>query len=60
MKGKHIIWLRIFLLIVVQGPQIQHDYRVFGNKESFIPVVLNDVVILTQFVDWTPAKNFLQ
>src|SRR5271170_636608 len=58
--GKYIIRLRIFLLVVVQGPQIQHDYRVFRNKESFIPVVLNDVVILTQLVDRTPAKNFLQ
>jgi len=56
----YIMRLRTFLLVVVQGPQIQHDYRVFRNKESFTPVVLNDVVILTQLVDRTTAKNFLQ
>lgn len=55
----YLAWIGKVILVIMNCPLINHDNRVLGDKESFIPVILDDIVICPEFVDWAPSEGFL-
>lgn len=49
-------WIGVSLLIVVNGPPVEHNDRVFGNEVAFIPIVFNDCVIHAEFINRSPSQ----
>lgn len=54
------VGLGVVLWIVMESPHVDHYDCVFGDEVAFIPVILDDKVILAKFIHWTPSKGFLQ
>lgn len=42
-----LLWLGVVLWIVMESPHVDHDDCILGDEVSFIPVVLNNVMVLT-------------
>ena len=46
-------------LVVMDCPPIRHDDRIFGDEEAFVPTILSIVMIVSEFIHWSPSKQFL-
>ena len=44
---------------VMNRPPIRHYDGVLGDEESIIPVILSQIMVVSELVYWSPAKDFL-
>lgn len=45
--------------VVVHCPEIHHDDGILGDEIAFIPIILNDEMVLSHLVDGSPSQGFL-
>ena len=57
--GIELFGFRVVVRIVVQRPHVDHYDGVFGDEIAFVPVVLDDEVVLAKFIHWAPSEDFL-
>ena len=50
-------WIGVSFLIIVNGPPVEHDDRVFGYEVALIPIVFNNCVIHAEFIDRSPSQQ---
>lgn len=59
-RGGYFFGFGEFFGVIVECPEIEHDDCVFGDKVTFVPVVLDDGVVLAEFIDRSPSECFLR
>jgi hypothetical protein len=52
-------WIRVVSFIVMNSPPIRHYNRVLRNKDSIIPIILYNIMIIPEFIDRSPSQEFL-
>jgi hypothetical protein len=52
-------WIRVVSFIIMNSPPIRHDNSILRNKESVIPIVLDNVMIIPEFINRSPSQEFL-
>src|SRR5271170_175886 len=60
MSSVHRIWFRIRFFVVVKCPLIEHDDGILWDEVTFIPVVLDEIVVHSKFGRRPPAHCFLR
>jgi len=52
-------WVREISFVVMNCPPIRHYDGVLGDEESIIPIILSQIMVVSELVYWSPAKDFL-
>lgn len=52
-------WVREISFVVMNCPPVRHYDGVLGDEESIIPIILSQIMIVSELVYRSPAKDFL-
>jgi hypothetical protein len=57
--GYHLVGVGIVFFVIMNCPPICHDDGVLGEEVAVIPIILDQIMVVAELVDWSPSEDFL-